>query len=332
MAAEPCPSRLLNHRDLVPEVGRQETGGRRVWVAFILLSVLWGMPYLLIKVAMYDVSPFFVAWSRVLAGAILVAPLAWRAGALKGLGRHWVAVLAYAGLEVAIPFVLIPVGEHWVASSLSAIIVSCMPLLVALLALRLGPREPLTVVRAVGLVIGLGGVLLMVGVHTAGSPLTLLGIGCIVVATICYAASPLIVASYLRELHPLGPIAAALAASAIGLTPFAALTWPTTVPSVATWAAIGGLGTLCTGAALALYFYLVAKAGPGRASVVTYLNPAVAIVLGIVVLGESVSILTFAGLVLILAGSWLSTDGRLRSTSIRAVQILTRHWGNLSHA
>lgn len=319
-------SRLPSEPDLVTEAGGQEAGNWRVWVAFLLLSVLWGMPYLLIKIAMYDVSPFFVAWGRVVVGAILVAPLAWRAGALQGLLRHWAAVLAYAGLEVAIPFVLIPAGERWVASSMSAIIVSCMPLMVALLALRLGPREALTPVRAVGLVVGIGGVLLMVGIDTAGSPLQLLGIGCIVAATVCYAASPIVVASHLRELHPLGPIAVALVASAIGLTPFAALTWPQTVPTAATWAAIGGLGALCTGAALALYFYLVTKAGPGRASVVTYLNPAVAIVLGIVVLGESVSILTFVGLLLILAGSWLSTDGSLRSTGIRALRLLTRQW------
>ena len=293
---------------------------RKAWGAFVLVSLLWGMPYLLIKLAVHDVSPLFVAWGRVALGALVLVPLAWRMGAFRGLARHWPAVAAYAALEIAVPFVLIPVGELWVSSSLTAIVISCMPLLVALLALWFGPREPMTPVRAAGLAIGLAGVVLLMGLDVAGRPSELIGVACIFAATLCYAASPLIVARHLRGLHPMGPVAGALVLSAAVLTPFGIAFRPAAMPSATVWSAIGGLGVLCTAVALVGYFYLIAEAGPGRASVITYLNPAVAVVLGIVVLGESVTVLTVAELLMIVAGSWFSTDGRLPPGAVRALR------------
>lgn len=286
----------------------------------MLVSVLWGMPYLLIKLAVHDVSPLFVAWSRVVLGALLVAPLAWRMGAFRGVLGRGPAILAYAALEIAVPFVLIPVGELSIASSLTAIVISCMPLLVAVLGLWFGPREPMTPVRAVGLLVGLIGVVLLMGVNVGGRAGELIGVACIAAATLCYATAPIIVARYLRGLHPLGPVAVALLASSVALTPFAIAARPVAMPAATTWLAIAGLGVLCTAVALVGYFYLIAEAGPVRASIITYLNPAVAVVLGILVLGESVSVLTVAELLLIVAGSWFSTDGRLPPGGVRALR------------
>ena len=283
---------------------------RRAWLAFVLVSVLWGMPYLFIKVAVDDLSPVFVAWSRIALGAAVVAPLAWRMGAFKGVWRRWPAVLAYSALEIAVPFVLIPAGERTISSSLSAIVVACMPLLVALLTLVVGPREPMTPVRAIGLLAGLVGVVLLMGVNLSSFS-KLFGVGCVVAATLCYACSPIVITRWLRGLHPLGPVAVGLVASAVALTPFAVTERPTTMPSATALAAVAALGVLCTAAALIAYFYLIAEAGPGRASIVTYLNPAVAVALGVLVLAESVSTLTVAELLLVVAGSWFSTDGRL---------------------
>jgi drug/metabolite transporter (DMT)-like permease len=295
---------------------------RRAWLAFLLVSVVWGMPYLLIKLSVVDMSPLFVAWGRVALGALVVVPLAWRMGALKGLWRHWPAVAAYGALEIAIPFALIPVGEVTVSSSLAAIIVSCLPLLVAMLTLIVGPREPLTPVRAIGLVVGLVGVVLLTGWSVSGRPAELIGALCIGAATLCYACAPIVVARWLRDLHPLGPVAGGLTISTVALAPFALVTRPVEMPSVTSWASLAALGVVCTAVALVLYFYLIAQAGPGRASIITYLNPAVAVVLGIMVLGESVTVLTVAELLLIVAGSWLSTDGRLPPGGLRAVRTL----------
>lgn len=284
---------------------------RRAWAAFVAVSILWGLPYLFIKVAVQEVSPPFVAWARVLVAALVLLPLAWRAGAFAGLRGRVAAVLAYAALEVAIPFCLIPFGETFISSSLTAILISAMPLAVALLALRFARQERLTRTRVAGLVLGLVGVVTLMGIDVAGRPAALLGAGCILAATLCYAASPIVVNRALADLHPLGPVTAALAVSAVALTPAAALARPAAVPSAFALASLAVLGVLCTAAALAVYFFLIAEAGPGRASVITYVNPAVAVLLGVAVLGESIGPLTVAELLLIAAGSWLSTDGRL---------------------
>jgi drug/metabolite transporter (DMT)-like permease len=284
---------------------------RRAWIAFLVISLLWGMPYLFIKVAVHEVPPAFVAWSRVLIAAVVLLPVAWRLGAFDGLRGRLGPVLAYAALEIAVPFTLIPLGETLVSSSLTAILISSMPLLVALLALRFAPQERLTPGRVAGLVIGLAGIVSLMGISVGGRPAELFGAGCIVAATVCYAASPIVVNRSLAHLHPLGPVAAALAISTIALTPFAVAGWPAGPPSAPVLASIAALGVLCTAVALVVYFFLIAEAGPGRASIITYVNPAVAVLLGVVVLGEALSPLTVAELLLIAAGSWLATGGRL---------------------
>jgi len=284
---------------------------RRAWAAFIVVSVLWGMPYLFIKIAVHEVSPTFVAWGRVLIAAVVLLPFAWRLGVFAGLRRRYRAVIAYAALEIAIPFSLIPLGETLVSSSLTAILISSMPLGVALLALRFAPQERLTRTRVVGLAIGLAGVVSLMGIDVAGRPAELFGAACIIVATACYAAAPIVVNRALADLQPLGPVTAALVISTLALTPLAVVMRPVATPSVPALASLGVLGVLCTAMGLATYFFLIAEAGPSRASVITYVNPAVAVLLGVAILGESISFLTVAELLLIAAGSWLSTDGRL---------------------
>ncbi len=197
------------------------------------------------------------------------------------------------------------------SSSLTAILISAMPLLVAVLALRFASHERATPTRVVGLVVGLTGVVLLMGIDVAGRPGELLGAGCILAATLCYACSTMIVNRQLADLPPIGPVAGGLALSTVALAPFALLSRPTAVPSGATVVSLALLGVLCTAAALIVYVFLIAEAGPSRASVITYVNPAVAVVLGLVVLGEPVTFATAAELLLIVAGSWLSTDGRL---------------------
>lgn len=283
----------------------------RAWAAFAAVSILWGIPYFLIKVAIAEMSPVFLAWARVAIGAAILLPLAWRLGALRGVWARWRWMLAFATVEITFPFVLIPLGERWISSSLAAILIAAVPLTVALLAIRYAPSERPTGSRLVGLLIGLTGVIALMGIDVAGKPLELLGALCILGATIGYAVGPMIAKMRLSDLHPLGPVSLGLLVSTVSLAPLAAAMPPDRMPSAGALWAVAGLGVACTAAGLALFFFLVAEAGPSRATVITYINPAIAVVLGITLLGERPGAATVAGLLLILAGSWLSTGGRI---------------------
>jgi len=283
----------------------------RAWVLFALSSIIWGVPYLFIKIAVdAGVPPAFVAWARVALGAALLVPIAVRRGALRGLRSRSGAIVAYTATEIAVPFVLIAVGERYVSSSLAAILVATMPLLLALLSVRLSPADRPSGLRVLGLVIGLGGVVALLGIDVGGRPNEPLGAALVLAATLCYATAPLIVSRYLADLDPLGPVAASLVLATVALLPGAILGWPTSLPSPAALVAIVVLGVVCTVLGLVVFFQLIAAAGASRASIITYINPLVAVVIGILALHEHVGAMSLVGLFLILGGSWLAAAGR----------------------
>lgn len=284
----------------------------RAWAAFAAMSILWGIPYLFIKVAVDDgVPPAFVAWARVVMAAAVLLPLAWRAGtleALRGRGR-WLAL--YAVVEISIPFPLIAFGETHVSSSTTAIAIATVPLIAALLALRFAPGERLTGRRLCGMLLGFAGVAALVGIDVSGSAEELLGIAAIVGAAAGYACGPLIISRGLNDLDGRATMGVSLALAAIVLTPLAALDPPREVPPAGALASIVVLGLFCTAAAFVAFAVLVRTAGPSRAVIITYVNPVVALALGVALLGEQPGAGALLGLLLILIGSWLSTDGRL---------------------
>jgi drug/metabolite transporter (DMT)-like permease len=282
----------------------------RGWALFAAVSVIWGMPYLFIKLAVDDgLTPGFVAWSRVALAALVLLPLALRTGALRGLPLRW--LVAFATVEIAIPFPLIGFGEQRISSSLTAILIAALPLVVAFLALRFDHAERPTPIRLAGMLVGLVGVAILVGVDVGGRGDELLGAGAVLLATLGYAAGPLIVKHKLTDADPLGPVTAAMAIAAIMLLPFGVGDFPSTTPTDEALASVIVLGLICSALAFLLFFRLIAEIGPSRATVITYVNPIVALALGVAILGESVTAGAIAGLLLILAGSWLSTDGRL---------------------
>jgi drug/metabolite transporter (DMT)-like permease len=284
----------------------------RAWTAFAAVSTLWGMPYLFIKVAVDDgVSPVFLAWVRVVLGGAVLLGLAWRAGALGRLRGRWRWIAAFAVAEITLPFPLIAAGERHVSSSLAAIIVAAAPLFVALLALRFDAEERATGARLAGLLLGLAGVVALMGIDVAGRTAELLGALAILFAAFCYAVGPMVLKRHLADLDPRASMGAALAIAGLILLPAVALDPPSEMPSGSAIVALLVLGLLCTAAAFVFYGALVAEAGPGRALVITYVAPVVAVALGVAVLGERPGAGAVAGLLLILAGSWLSTDGRL---------------------
>jgi drug/metabolite transporter (DMT)-like permease len=283
---------------------------RRAWLAFAAASVIWGVPYLFIKIAVRGgVTPPALAWGRVTLAAVVLLGLAWRAGTLRTLRGRWWWLLGYAVAEISIPFPLIAAGEQHVASSLAAIIIAAVPLIGAVLALRFDPSERPTPRRAVGLAIGFSGVIALVGIDVAGRGDELLGTGAILLAAVGYAIGPMLIKHGLAGLDPRAPLGASLAIASLLLAPFAALDPPRAVPSAGAIAAVVVLGLVCTAAAFVIFTVLIREAGTSRATVITYVNPVVAVALGVALLGEQPGAGAVAGLLLILAGSWLSTGG-----------------------
>lgn len=283
----------------------------RAWALFASASVIWGMPYLFIKIAVDEISPSVVAWSRLAIAAAVLLPVAWKLGALRGLGQRWRILTVFAAVEMAIPWPLIGYGEVHVSSSLTAILIATVPLFVALLATRFDHAERPTPTRLVGMLIGLGGVAALVGIDIGGHGDQLVGALAILFSAFLYAIGPMIVKRRLSDVDPLGPVAASLGLATLLITPFALADVPNSVPSADTLASVAVLGLVCSALAFLLFFRLIAEIGPGRATVITYINPVVALALGVAILDESVTTGVVVGLLLILAGSWLSTDGRL---------------------
>jgi drug/metabolite transporter (DMT)-like permease len=283
----------------------------RAWALFATVSVIWGMPYLFIKIAVEEISPSLLAWSRLALAAVVLLPLAWKLGALRGLRERWRILTLFAAVEMAVPWPLLGFGEIHISSSLAAILVATVPLFVALLATRFDHAERPTATRLVGMLVGLAGVVALVGIDLGGQGDELLGALAVLLVAFLYAIGPMIVKRRLSDVDPLGPVAASLGIAALLLTPFALADLPDSTPSADTFASVGVLGLLCSALAFLFFFRLIAEVGPGRATVITYINPVVALALGVAVLDESITAGVVVGLLLILAGSWLSTDGRL---------------------
>jgi drug/metabolite transporter (DMT)-like permease len=286
---------------------------RRAWIAFAACSILWGIPYFFIKVAVDDLPAVFVAWARIALAAAILLPVAWHQGALRGVWERRRYVVAFGLIEIAGPFTLIPLGERHLSSSLAAILIAAVPLTVALLAVRFVPAERVHGARLAGLFVGLAGVVLLVGIDVAGRGSELLGALCILGATVGYAAGPMIASVTLTDLPPIAPVAGALAVSTVVLAPLAALSPPGGGVPFKAWGSVVVLGIACTAIAMVVFFVLLTEAGPSRASIITYVNPVVAVALGVAFLGESLGAASVAGLVLILAGSYVSTGGSRRA-------------------
>jgi drug/metabolite transporter (DMT)-like permease len=281
----------------------------RSWVAFAALGVIWGIPYFFIKVAVEELSPFVIAWGRVTLAALFLLPIAWHRGALRPVSAHLGAILAFAVVEFVVPFSAISVGERWIDSSTTGILIASVPLTITVISRYFGVPEPLDPWRLGGLVVGLLGVIALLGLGTVSWPLGWAGVGCMLLATVGYAVGPLIIQKYFKGLDSLGPIALSLCASSILLLVPAALTLPAAMPSAFALTSIAVLGVLCTALAMLFMFYLVTHAGPSRASVITYINPIVATLLGVTLLHEHLGVGGVMALLLIVFGSWLATRG-----------------------
>jgi drug/metabolite transporter (DMT)-like permease len=266
----------------------------RAWWLFAAVSIVWGIPYLFIKIAVEDLSPIAVAFGRLAVAAAVLLPYAWRKGALRGLGRQWKALLVYCIVEICLPWPLIGFGEQRVSSGLAAILIAAVPLIVALMALRIDHEERAQGSRLVGLVIGFAGVVVLLGLDVAGRPGELLGGLAILLAAVGYACGPMIIKHRFAGLDPLGPVTASLVISALVLLPFVVAAPPASMPSADSLLSVVVLGVACSALGFLLFFALIAEVGPGRATVITFVNPVVAVALGTVFLNEKIGWSTLA--------------------------------------
>jgi drug/metabolite transporter (DMT)-like permease len=284
----------------------------RAWAAFAALCVIWGIPYFLIKVAVAEVPPLLIAWCRLVLATAVLLPLAWKRGALRSLRGHTAVLCAFALAEFAIPFVAISCGEQWVSSSVTGILIATVPLWVVLLARSFGVHEPLGVRRLIGLALGFIGVVTLLGFGTISVPWGWVGVACVLIAAFGYAVGPLIIQRHLRDLDAVAPLATCLAIALVLLTLPAMRVLPAHWPSATALSSLLVLGILCTAIAMLLMFYLVSHAGASRASLITYVNPAVASLLGVGLLHEHLGAGGLAAFGMILLGSWLASRGVAR--------------------
>ena len=277
---------------------------RRGLVLFVAMCVIWGIPYLLIKVTLRGLGPVDLVFVRFLLGAVLLVPIALTRVQVRSILRRWRWIVAYTIIEMGVPWVLLSDAEVRISSSLSALLVSTVPLIGVVIGVvtRSGERHGWR--RILGLCIGLVGVGVLVGFDVSSS--TFGAIGEVMVVAICYATGPYIINRKLSDLPALGVIAGSLLLAAVAYAPAALVQLPHAWPSGQVIAAVLALGIVCTAMAFLLFFALIAEVGPVRATVITYVNPAVAVTLGVVLLHEPLTGGIAVGFALILAGSVLA--------------------------
>ncbi|HVB75010.1 MAG TPA: DMT family transporter [Ktedonobacteraceae bacterium] len=287
---------------------------RKGWLLFIMMSVLWGIPYLFIKIAVQELDPIVVVCARVGIAAVVLLPVAIQRGVLGKLRGRVLAIAALACVQIVGPFVLISYGEQHIASSLTSLLIAADPMLVALFALRFDPGERVTGLRLVGLLIGMVGVITLLGLDASGDGQRLLGAALVLLAAAGYAAGALLIKRpAIAALPSLGVVAVECTTATVVLLPLAATRLPGKMPGLGVIASLLVLGLLCTALAYLIFFALVAEVGASRATVITYVNPAISVLLGVTLLGESLNAVIIVGFLLIIAGSWLSTGGTLPS-------------------
>jgi drug/metabolite transporter (DMT)-like permease len=298
---------------------------RKGWLLFISMSVIWGIPYLFIKIAVQELDPSVVVFARVGIAAMILLPVAVHRDVLRPLRERWFLVAAFACLQIVAPFLLITYGEQHITSSLTSLLIAADPLLVVLFALRFDPSERANGLRLIGLMIGIVGVIVLLGLDVGGDEQRLLGAALVLLATACYAASALIIKRPpIATLPTLGVVTVMCISSTIVLLPLAVTHLPNKVPDLQVIVSLIVLGSICTALAYLLFFELIAEVGASRGTVITYVNPAVAVFLGVILLGEPLNASIIVGFLLIIAGSWLSTGGTL-PPSLSQLPRLSRH-------
>ncbi|SEG75397.1 Permease of the drug/metabolite transporter (DMT) superfamily [Thermomonospora echinospora] len=285
---------------------------RRGWVLFALMSVIWGIPYLMIKVAVEGVSAPVLVFARTAVGAAVLLPLALHAHGPRELRdllrRYWLPMLLFSVVEILAPWLLLADAERVLTSSMTGLLIAVSPVVSVLIVRLTGGAERLGAWQWAGLAVGFGGVTVLAAPELGGGDTWSI---MEVLLTACgYALGTLITARWLKDVPALPMTALCLTFAALVYTPPAVMTWPDAVPSGRVLAALAGLALICTALAFLVFFALIREVGPSRALVFTYVNPAVAVLAGVLLLGEPLTVTIVVSFVLILGGSILAMTRR----------------------
>ncbi|HEV2813309.1 MAG TPA: DMT family transporter [Solirubrobacteraceae bacterium] len=285
---------------------------RRAWILMLSLAALWGASYMFIEITLDGgLSSTFLVFARTALGALVLAPVALSRGAFAPARRHLPTLGLIALVQITGPFLLITIGQHHVTSSMAGILIASAPIFTTIIAAFYAHDDRLGPGGIAGIVVGILGVGLLFGVDLSGDATTLLAGGGILLAGLGYAIGATLSKRRLHDVPPIGVAASIIGLGALSLAPLAPFTAPSTMPTLGTWAALVVLGAGGTGVAFLIFYVLNADVGPSRASVVAYIAPFFSVIYGVTLLDEPFSLGTAAGLVLILAGSWMAADGRV---------------------
>jgi drug/metabolite transporter (DMT)-like permease len=276
---------------------------RRSWLIFAAMCIIWGVPYLLIRVAVRDLTPGTLVFARTAIGGVILLPLVLRSGGFAPVLRRWRPLLAFTIIEMAIPWLLLSDAETRMTSSLAGLLIAAVPLVGVFVARLLGADDRVDALRLAGLLLGVIGVGMLVGLDFG--QLHAGALAEVAVVVVGYAVAPVIMARRLADLPSIPVVSASLLLTAIGYLPYAVLRPPDSLPAEAIGSVLV-LGSVCTALAFVLFFALINDIGPARATVFTYVNPAVAVLFGVTVLGERFTLGLAIGFPLILAGSVLA--------------------------
>ncbi|MEV6105884.1 DMT family transporter [Streptomyces sp. NPDC051940] len=295
----------------------------RGWFLFSLMGVLWGIPYLMIKVAVDGVSPSGVVFVRCLLGAALLLPFALRGGGFLATVRaHWLPMLAFACIEIIGPWWTLTDAERHLSSSLAGLLIAAVPVLGIALARLFGDTERLSARRWLGLLLGFGGVALLAAPELSGG--SAWAITEVLLTALGYATAPLIMTRWLKDVPTLRLIVPCLLLAAAVYAPAGIAGRPAEVPSAAVLTSLAGLGVFCTALAFVVFLELIKEVGPTRAVVFTYVNPAVAVAAGVAFLSEPLTAAIVRSFGLILTGSVLATSSQQEGLADQDVPAVPR--------
>jgi drug/metabolite transporter (DMT)-like permease len=289
---------------------------------FAAMCLIWGIPYLFIRISVAEISPAVLVFARTAIGAAILMPVVLARDGLRGIGGNWIPLLVFAAVEIGGPWFLMSSAEQHISSSLTGLLVSAVPLIGVVIAPLFGNREGIAPIGIGGLLVGLVGVAAIAGFDLrASSAIPLAEMGLVAVG---YAAGPAILSRYLKGVPSVSVIGISLAICALAYAPIAAFQWPHTVPHPGVLGSVAVLAVVCTAIGFLLFFALIAEIGPVRATVITYINPAVAALLGVAVLRETFTFGMGIGFALVLLGSTVATRRRVPyGTPQKAHELLT---------
>ena len=286
---------------------------RKGLLLFLAVGVAWGLPYFFIAIAVDHFSSISVVWLRVAIGTAVLLPIAIKQRALGPALRAWPWVLIFAALEMVGPWWLITEAERDISSSLAGFLITTVPFITSFVLGLLGDRASWHPVTVLGLVLGFAGVVALVGVDAFSSALPVIPVLMVLAAAVGYAVAPIIANRKIRHVPTFGVVTLSLAMVTVIYAVPAAFSLPADLaasPPPEAWWAILGLGLLCSALAFVLFFALIKEIGPARSTLITYLNVAVAMVLGIALLNEPLTLGIVIGLPLVVAGSYLASRDR----------------------